>query len=62
MHVYSYCAVLCAVLAVMCICVTYKFLSLGLLSAARSGQAMIKIAKPAVGVGSSPNNSCHVGG
>jgi alkylhydroperoxidase family enzyme len=26
--VYSCCAVLCVVLAVMCICVTYKFLSL----------------------------------
>jgi hypothetical protein len=28
--VHSRCAVLCVVLAVMCICVIYKFLSLGL--------------------------------
>jgi hypothetical protein len=36
-RVYSCFAVFCVVLAVMCICVIYKFLSLG--SAARSGQA-----------------------
>jgi hypothetical protein len=45
MHVYSCCAVLCVVLAVMCICVLYKFLSLGPCSAARSGQAKLKMAK-----------------
>jgi hypothetical protein len=28
--IYSCCAVLCVILAVMCICVIYKFLSLGL--------------------------------
>jgi hypothetical protein len=36
-RVYSCFAVFCVVLAVMCICVIFKFLSLG--SAARSGQA-----------------------
>jgi hypothetical protein len=45
-HVYNCCAVFCVVLAVMCICVIYKFLSLGLRSATRSGQAKLKIAKP----------------
>jgi hypothetical protein len=46
MHVYSCCAVLCVALAVMCICVIYKFLSLGPCSGARSGQAKLKMAKP----------------
>jgi hypothetical protein len=36
--VYSCFAVFCVVLAVMCICVIYKFLSLGLGAAARSGK------------------------
>jgi hypothetical protein len=40
----SYCAPqkYCVVLAVMCICVIYKFLSLGLWSAAGSGQAKLE--------------------
>ncbi len=42
---YSCCVVLC-VLAVTYISVIYKFLSLGLWSAARSGQAKLKLAKP----------------
>jgi hypothetical protein len=39
-------SVLCVVLAVMCIYVIYKFLSLGLQSTARSEQAKLEIAKP----------------
>ncbi len=40
--VYSYCAMLCVVLAVTCIWVIYKFLSLGLWSAERSRQAKLE--------------------
>jgi hypothetical protein len=42
----SCCAVLYVVFAVMCISVIYKFLSLGFRSAARSGQAKQRKAKP----------------
>jgi hypothetical protein len=43
---YSSRVVLGVVLAVMCISAIYYLLSLGLRSAARSGQAKLKIAKP----------------
>ncbi len=46
MRVYSFCAVICVVLAAMCIYVVYKCLSLGLSTAVISGQAKLKIAKP----------------
>ncbi len=50
------------VLAVLCISVTYMFLSLELWSTARSRQAKRRIAKPSIGVGSFPKRPSSHGG